>query len=121
MAAPTTPISVDSSQMSFRDKINIGVDIIHPEPVAAVAFPAAAVEEPTTLRFRVNIVEAENASLRTKIKTNEEVKKITRNHKRLAYIRIEQQLAMVQESHYHDRKDFRKLKELVTSQFRQCS
>ncbi|GKG33943.1 hypothetical protein Tco_0434102, partial [Tanacetum coccineum] len=63
----------------------------------------------TALRFRVDIAEAENASLRTRIKTNEAVEKITHNHKRLARIGIEQQLAAVQESHHQDREDFRKL------------
>ncbi|GKF97114.1 hypothetical protein Tco_0292935, partial [Tanacetum coccineum] len=71
------------------------MDIIHPEPVAVVAFPAAAVmrtqaqhgeairgiqehllgvpiqEELTALRFRVDIAEAKNASLRARIKTME--------------------------------------------------
>ncbi|GJR88731.1 hypothetical protein Tco_0212742 [Tanacetum coccineum] len=107
--------------------INIDVDIIHLEHVAAVAFPAAAVvrtlaqheeairgiqghllgvpiqEVLTTLRFRVDIAEAENASLRVRIKTMEVVDKVTHNHERLARIGIEQQLAAVQESHRQDR------------------
>ncbi|GKB88054.1 hypothetical protein Tco_0960326 [Tanacetum coccineum] len=116
-----------------------------PEPVDAVAFPAAAVmrtlaqngeairgiqghllglpiqEELTALRFRVDIAEADNASLRARIKTNEAVEKITRNHEGLARIGIEQQLATIQESHSQDREDFSKLKEFVTSQFGQRS
>ncbi|GKB36514.1 hypothetical protein Tco_0881456 [Tanacetum coccineum] len=145
MVAPTIPVSTDFAQGSFGDMINIGVDIIHLEHVAAVAFPAAAVvrtlaqheeairgihghllgvpiqEELTTLRFRVDIAEAENALLRARIKTMEVVEKVTRNHERLARIGIEQQMVAVQESHRQDREDFRKLKELVTSQFGQRS
>ncbi|GKA54119.1 NUDIX hydrolase 6-like protein [Tanacetum coccineum] len=99
------------------DPIRYPVDIIHPEPVAAVAFPAAAIEELTALRFRADIAEAENASLRARIKTTEAIEKITRNRERQARVKIEQQLAAVQESQRQDREDFRKLKELVTSQF----
>ncbi|GJS80444.1 hypothetical protein Tco_0730325 [Tanacetum coccineum] len=138
MVALTIPVSVDSAQWSFVDMIDIGVDIIHPKPVATVAFPASAVvrtlaqheeairgihehllgvpiqEELAALRFRVDIAEAKNALLRARIKTMEAVEKITRNHERLARIGIEQQLASVQESHRQDREDFRKLKEFVT-------
>ncbi|GKG44009.1 hypothetical protein Tco_0483102, partial [Tanacetum coccineum] len=77
------------------DMIDIGVDIIYLEPVTAVDFPAAAVvrtlaqhgeairgihrnllglpiqEELIALRLRVDIDEAENASLRARIKTME--------------------------------------------------
>ncbi|GKE77934.1 hypothetical protein Tco_1544054, partial [Tanacetum coccineum] len=111
MAAPTIPISVEEN---LGDPIDIRVDIIHPEPVTAVAFHVAAVmrtlaqhgeairgmqghllgvpiqEELTALRFRVDIAE------------------------RLARIRIEQQLAAIQESYRQDREDFRKLKKLMT-------
>ncbi|GJT39203.1 hypothetical protein Tco_0939068 [Tanacetum coccineum] len=45
-------------------------------------------EELTALRFRVDIAEAENASLRARIKTVEAVEKVTHNHKRLARIGI---------------------------------
>ncbi|GKF61180.1 hypothetical protein Tco_0181234, partial [Tanacetum coccineum] len=81
--------------------------IIHLEPVAAVSFPAIAVEELTALIFRVDIAEADNASLRARIKTTEAIEKITRNHERQARIKIEQQLAG----------SGVKLKEFVTSQF----
>ncbi|GJY47060.1 putative reverse transcriptase domain-containing protein, partial [Tanacetum coccineum] len=135
MAAPTIPVSAEEN---LRDPINIEMDIIHPEPVAIVAFPAAAVvrtqaqheeairgiqehllgvpiqEELTALRFRVDITEAENASLRARIKTTEAIEKITRNRERQARIKIEQQLAVVQESLRQDREDFMKLKELMT-------
>ncbi|GJZ62594.1 hypothetical protein Tco_0618731 [Tanacetum coccineum] len=126
MAAPTIPVSAEEN---LGDPIDIRVDIIHPEPVAAVAFPAAAImrtqaqhgeaggEEMTALRFRADIAEAENASLRARIKTTEAIGKITRNRERQARVKIEQQLAAVQESQRQDREDFRKLKELMTSQF----
>nr|GEZ63914.1 hypothetical protein [Tanacetum cinerariifolium] len=95
------------------------VDIIHPEPVAAVDFPAAAIvrtqaqhgeairgiqkhllgvtiqEELTALRFRIDITEAENTSLCARINTTEEIEKITRNRKRQVRIKMEQQLATV--------------------------
>ncbi|GKC69218.1 hypothetical protein Tco_1115101, partial [Tanacetum coccineum] len=118
MDAPTIPVSAEEN---LGDPIDIKVDIIHPEPVAAVAFPAAAVEELTALRFRVDIAEAENASLRARIKTTEAIEKITRNRERQTRIKIEQQLATFQESHRQDRGDFRKLNELVTSEFGQHS
>ncbi|GJU49632.1 hypothetical protein Tco_1219187 [Tanacetum coccineum] len=94
MAAPTIPVSTEEK---LRDPIDISVDIIHPEPVAEVNFPVAAVvrtqaqhreairgilehlqavpieEEMNTLRFRVGMAEAENASLRGKIKTMEAI------------------------------------------------
>ncbi|GKB37959.1 hypothetical protein Tco_0882901 [Tanacetum coccineum] len=119
MAAPTIPVSVEEN---LEDPIDIKVDIIHPEPSAAVAFPAAVVvrtqaqheeairgiqehllgvpiqEELTALRFKVDIAEAENASLRARIKTIEAIKKITRNRERQVRIKMEQQLAAVQES-----------------------
>ncbi|GKA21718.1 hypothetical protein Tco_0701707 [Tanacetum coccineum] len=40
MAAPTIPISVEKN---LRDSIDIRMNIIHPKPVAVVAFPAATV------------------------------------------------------------------------------
>ncbi|GKG43319.1 hypothetical protein Tco_0480003, partial [Tanacetum coccineum] len=103
MDAPTIPIFAEEN---LGDPINIRVYIIHPEPVAAIAFPAAAVvrtqgqhgeairgilehllgvtihEELTALRFRVDVTEAENASLRARIKTSEAIEKITRNRER---------------------------------------
>nr|GFA01996.1 hypothetical protein [Tanacetum cinerariifolium] len=99
MAAPIIPVS---AKENLRDLIDIRMDIIHPEPVVAVAFLVVAVvrtqtqhekairciqeqllgvliqEELTTLRFRVDIAEAENASLRARIKTTEAMEKITR-------------------------------------------
>nr|GEZ81715.1 hypothetical protein [Tanacetum cinerariifolium] len=95
MAAPTIHVFVEEN---LGDLIDIRVDIIHPEPVVAVTFPASAVEELTALRFRVDITEAENASLRAMIKTTEAIEKITRNRERQVRIEMDQQLAVVQES-----------------------
>nr|GEZ55787.1 hypothetical protein [Tanacetum cinerariifolium] len=43
MAVPTIPISADSFEGDFEDTIDIGVDVIHPVPVASVVFPATTV------------------------------------------------------------------------------
>ncbi|GKD52655.1 hypothetical protein Tco_1281631 [Tanacetum coccineum] len=119
MVAPTIPVSIEEN---LRDPIDIRVDIIHPEPVAVEHLLGVPIqEELTALRFWVNIAETENASLRARNKTTEEIEKITRNRKRHARIKIEQQLDAVQESYRQDQEDFRKLKELVTSQFGQHS
>ncbi|GKE91222.1 hypothetical protein Tco_1572317, partial [Tanacetum coccineum] len=80
IAAPTIPVSAEEN---LGDPIYIRVDIIHLEPVAAVVFPTATI---------VDIAEAENASLRARIKTTDAIEKVTRNYER-------------------------KFKELVTSQF----
>ncbi|GJW79595.1 retrovirus-related pol polyprotein from transposon TNT 1-94 [Tanacetum coccineum] len=103
MAAPIIPVS---AKENLGDPVDIRMDIIHPEPVAIVAFPAAAImrkqaqhgeahllgvpiqEELTDMGFRVDIAEAENASLRAKIKTTEAIEKITRNRERHAHIKI---------------------------------
>nr|GEZ06270.1 hypothetical protein [Tanacetum cinerariifolium] len=90
------------------------MDIIHLEPVAAVAFPATAVvrtqaqheeairgiqeqflgvpiqEELTALRFWLDITETENASLRARIKTTEAIERITRKRERQTRVEIEQ-------------------------------
>ncbi|GKB69376.1 hypothetical protein Tco_0930788, partial [Tanacetum coccineum] len=52
-------------------------------------------EELTALRFRVDITEAENASLRARIKTTEAIEKITYNRERHVRIKMEQQLVAV--------------------------
>nr|GEZ11837.1 hypothetical protein [Tanacetum cinerariifolium] len=75
-------------------------------------------EEMSTLRLRMGMAEAKNASLRGKIRTMEAIKMVTRSQEKRAYIEIERQLASVQESHRLDRENFRKLQELVTNQLR---
>ncbi|GJY96681.1 hypothetical protein Tco_0513591 [Tanacetum coccineum] len=109
MAAPNIPVSAEEN---LGDPIDIRVDIIYPDPVAAVAFPAAIVVR--TLAQHGEAIQGMQGHL---IKTTEAIEKVTRNHKRQALIKIEQQLAAVQESHRQDREDLRKFKELVTSQF----
>ncbi|GKA98240.1 hypothetical protein Tco_0826177 [Tanacetum coccineum] len=118
MATPTIPISVEEN---LGDSIDIRMYIIHPEPVAVVSFPAATVvrtlaqhgeairdiqehllrvpiqEEVMALRFRVDIAEAKNASLRAKIKTTKAIEKITRNRERQARENMERQLGLTQE------------------------
>ncbi|GJW20486.1 hypothetical protein Tco_0031108 [Tanacetum coccineum] len=136
----TPYIDVDWAGESWRSDRDQG-GFVHPAPVVAVAFPVATVvrilaqhgeairgihehllgvpiqEELMALRFRVDVAEAENASLRDTIRTMEAIETVTRNHERLSRIEIERQLASVQESHRQDREDFKKLKELVTNQF----
>ncbi|GJY15443.1 hypothetical protein Tco_0385865 [Tanacetum coccineum] len=43
MDAPTIPVSADSSEGNFGDAIDIGVDVVHLVPVAAVAFLAVTI------------------------------------------------------------------------------
>ncbi|GJV01359.1 hypothetical protein Tco_1334928 [Tanacetum coccineum] len=95
MDVPTIHVSVEEN---LRDPIDIRVDIIHSEPVAAVSFLTAAVEEMSTLRFRMGMADAENASLRGKIKTMEAIETVTYSHEKRARIEMEQQLTLVQES-----------------------
>nr|GFD10060.1 hypothetical protein [Tanacetum cinerariifolium] len=88
---------------NFRDTIDIGVDVVHLVPVAVVAFPAVTIattlahhgeairgihehlqgvpieEDMSTLRFKMGMVEAENASLRGKIRTMEAIETVTRS------------------------------------------
>nr|GEX76878.1 hypothetical protein [Tanacetum cinerariifolium] len=54
--------------------------------------PIDIMEEPMALRFMVDITEAENASLRARIKTTAAVEKITRNREIHVRIKMEQQL-----------------------------
>ncbi|GKB77661.1 hypothetical protein Tco_0944556 [Tanacetum coccineum] len=62
---------------NFRDPIDIRVDIIHPEPVDAVAFPVATVrweeieEELLTLRERANRAETEGITLSARVRSLE--------------------------------------------------
>ncbi|GJZ18654.1 hypothetical protein Tco_0554777 [Tanacetum coccineum] len=86
--APTIPVFVDSSEGNFRDAIDIGLDVDHPVPIVADAFPVVTIvtilsslgeairgiheylqgvpieEEMSTLRFKMGMVEAETDSLR---------------------------------------------------------
>nr|GEY27213.1 hypothetical protein [Tanacetum cinerariifolium] len=88
MVAPTILVSAEEN---LRDPIDIRINIIHLEPITAITFLAAAIvrtqaqheeaiwginknllgvrrqEELSALRFRADITEAENASLRARI------------------------------------------------------
>ncbi|GJT80690.1 hypothetical protein Tco_1055032 [Tanacetum coccineum] len=103
MAALTISVSADSFEGSFRDTIDIDVDVIHLVPVVLVVFPAATVvmtlaqhgeaiwgiqehllkvaiqEELRALRDKVDVVEAESASLRVMIRTMGAVETVLRN------------------------------------------
>ncbi|GJW96022.1 hypothetical protein Tco_0177830 [Tanacetum coccineum] len=111
------PIILVSAEENLGDPIDIRVDIIHPEPVAAVAFPTAAVmrtqaqheeairgilghlqgvpieEDMSTLRFKMGMVEANNSFLRGKIKTMEAIETITRGQEKRTRMEMERQLA----------------------------
>ncbi|GJW40825.1 putative reverse transcriptase domain-containing protein [Tanacetum coccineum] len=87
MATPTILVSAEGN---LGDPIDVRMDIIHPEPVAVVAFPATT-EELMALRFRIDIAEAKIASLRARNKTTEAIEKITRNRERQAREKMERQ------------------------------
>ncbi|GJW53587.1 hypothetical protein Tco_0097672 [Tanacetum coccineum] len=140
MDAPTILVSADSSEGNFEDAIDIGVDVVHPVPVVVVALPAVTIvttlarhreairgihehlqgvpieEEMSTLSFRMGMAEAENASLRGKIKTMEAIETIIHSQERRTRMEMERPLASVQESQRQDQENLRKLQELVTSQ-----
>ncbi|GKG53948.1 hypothetical protein Tco_0557471, partial [Tanacetum coccineum] len=50
-------------------------------------------EEMSTLRFRIGMTEAKNASLHDKIKTMKAIETVTRSQERRACLEIERQLA----------------------------
>ncbi|GJX62011.1 hypothetical protein Tco_0294911 [Tanacetum coccineum] len=90
-------------QGNFGDAIDTGLDVDHPVPVVVDAFPAVTIvtilailgeairgihkylqgvpieEEMSTLRFRMGMVEVENASLGGKTRTMEAIKTVTRS------------------------------------------
>ncbi|GJT93148.1 hypothetical protein Tco_1081993 [Tanacetum coccineum] len=100
MDGPTIPVFAEEN---LGDLIDIRVDIIHLEPVAAVAFPAAAV-----MRIQAQYGEAIRGvqehllGVPIQIQTAETIKKITHNRKRQVRIEMEQQLAAVQKSQRED-------------------
>ncbi|GJW05599.1 hypothetical protein Tco_1568022 [Tanacetum coccineum] len=126
MDAPIILVSADSSEGNFKDDIDIGLDVVHPVPVAADAFPAVTIvailashveairviheylqrvpieEEMSTLRFMMGMVEAENASLRGKIRTVEAIETVTRSQEKRTRREMERQLALVHESQRQD-------------------
>ncbi|GKA74011.1 hypothetical protein Tco_0780313 [Tanacetum coccineum] len=116
MDAPTVSIYVDSFEESFKDTIDIKVDVTHPKPVALAVFPAAtimmslaqheeAIREKATLRATIKTMGAVEMSLRNRMRDERQTR-----------IEIERQLASILESHRQDREDFKKLKDFMTSQ-----
>ncbi|GJZ49993.1 hypothetical protein Tco_0604183 [Tanacetum coccineum] len=71
-SAPTIPVS---ARENLGDPIDIRMDIIHPKPVAIVAFPAATVRweeiegELLTLRERASRAEIEGITLRARVRS----------------------------------------------------
>ncbi|GJV81864.1 hypothetical protein Tco_1517734 [Tanacetum coccineum] len=97
MAAPTIPISADFFERSFGDTINIGVD--------GHLLEVPIQEKLRALRDKVDVVDAESASLRATIRTIRAVETSLHNcmrDERQTLIKIERQLALVQESHRQD-------------------
>ncbi|GJU02230.1 hypothetical protein Tco_1112568, partial [Tanacetum coccineum] len=118
MSAPAVFVSTDSSEESIRDTIEIGVDVTHPMLVTSAILPALTVEELRALRDRLDVVEAERATLRDTVRTMRAVETVLHNRmrdERHNRIKIERQLALVQEelthsriSHCQDQEDFKK-------------
>nr|GEY13855.1 hypothetical protein [Tanacetum cinerariifolium] len=135
MDAPTLHVSAEKNP---GDPIDIRVDIVHPTPadvflavtvVRTLAQHGEAIrgihghlegvpinEEMNALRFRMDMVEEENASLRGSIKTMEAIDTITLRQEKKARMELKRQLTSVQESQRQDQENFRKLQEFVTSQ-----
>ncbi|GJU70530.1 hypothetical protein Tco_1256789 [Tanacetum coccineum] len=90
---PLFPVFVDSSEESFRDTIEIGVDVTHPVPITSAVFPAATMVIRLAQHGRRN------------------------RDERQTRIEIEHQLALVQKeltqsriSHAQERENFKKLR-----------
>ncbi|GJS02825.1 hypothetical protein Tco_0319333 [Tanacetum coccineum] len=98
MVAPTIPVSAEEN---LEDLIDIRMDIIHLELIAAVAFPAVTVVR-TLARHgeRANRVEIEEITLRARVRSLELIETwlhgIVRDE-REARERMERQLGLIQE------------------------
>nr|GFA42899.1 hypothetical protein [Tanacetum cinerariifolium] len=117
MDVPTLPVSTKKNP---GDPIDIRVDIVHPTPPDV--FPTTTVvrtlaqhgevirgihghlegvpinEKINALRFKMGMVEEENASLRGSIKTMEAIDTITRRQEKRARMELKRQLTSVQEN-----------------------
>nr|GEX17553.1 hypothetical protein [Tanacetum cinerariifolium] len=106
-------VSANSSEGNFGDAIDIGLDVDHLVPITADAFPAVTIvtilaslreaiqgiheylqgvpieEEMSTLKFRMGMSEAENASLRGNIRTMEGIETVTCSQERRTRIEME--------------------------------
>ncbi|GJZ75314.1 hypothetical protein Tco_0639779 [Tanacetum coccineum] len=104
MDAPTILVSVDSSEGNFGDAIDIGLDVDHPVPVAADAFPAVTIV--TILASLGRLFEAFMSICKG---TMEAIKTVTRSQEKRTRREMKRQLASVQESQRHDRENFKEL------------
>ncbi|GKC36938.1 hypothetical protein Tco_1049322 [Tanacetum coccineum] len=100
MAVPTIPISAEEN---LEDPIDIRMNIIHPEPVAVVAFPAATVVRTLARHEEVkgaSRAETEGITLRARVRSLELMETwfhgIVRDE-REARERLEHQLGLIQE------------------------
>ncbi|GJX89039.1 hypothetical protein Tco_0341053 [Tanacetum coccineum] len=125
MDAPTIPVFVDSSEGNFGDAIDIGLDVDHPIPVAADAFPIV-----TIVTILASLGEAiqgiheylQGVPIEEEMRTLrywEAIQTVLIAKKRRTHGELERIVGlpfMVQESQRQDQENFRKLQELVTSQ-----
>ncbi|GKE52105.1 hypothetical protein Tco_1487261, partial [Tanacetum coccineum] len=102
MATPTIPVSAEEN---LGEPIDIRMDIIHPEPVTTVAFPAVTrwkeiEEELLTLREIASRAETEGITLCARVRSLELIQTwlhgIVRDE-REARERIERQFGLIQE------------------------
>ncbi|GJW06325.1 hypothetical protein Tco_1568748 [Tanacetum coccineum] len=106
MVALAVSVSADSLEESFRDTIEIGVDVTHHVPVTSAVFPSSTVvmriaqhgeairgiqerllemptqEELRALRDKVDVAEAGRATLRTTIRSIGAIETSLRNRMR---------------------------------------
>nr|GEW38162.1 hypothetical protein [Tanacetum cinerariifolium] len=118
MDTPAVFVSVNSPEESFRETIKIGVDVTHHIPVTSAIFPASVIvmrlaqhgeairgiqehllevpvhAELRTLRDRLDVAEAERATLRATVRLMGAVETSLRNH-----MRDERQTRIETESH----------------------
>ncbi|GKA19511.1 hypothetical protein Tco_0699426 [Tanacetum coccineum] len=88
------------------------MDVVHPVPVAVVAFLAVTIV--TTLACYGEAIRGIHEHLQG-VPIEEDMSTLRFRIERVC-MEMERQLALVQESQRHDRKNFKKLQELVTSQ-----
>ncbi|GJV38862.1 hypothetical protein Tco_1417302 [Tanacetum coccineum] len=100
MVAPIISIVAHSSEESHRDTIEIGVDVVYPEPDAPAVFPTSTIVirlvqlegELRVQRDRADIAEAERANLGARIRSWEAIEMSLRNtlrNERMTCARIE--------------------------------
>nr|GEW15593.1 retrovirus-related Pol polyprotein from transposon TNT 1-94 [Tanacetum cinerariifolium] len=104
-----------ASSHTVKSKIDIKSPTHYPCGIHEYLQGVPIEEEMSTLRFRMSMAKAENASLRGKIRTMKDIETITHSQEMRTRIEMERQLALVQEAQRQDRENFRKLQELVTS------